>query len=107
MPLALLIQTTAPSSPSSGFGLPLMLLMFVGLYVLLFLPAMRQRKKRQKMLQALQPGQLVLTNGGIIGHIVTINEDDTLILRVKPDNLRLHVDRSAVASVAPVAEEKK
>jgi len=106
MPLAVLIQTT-PSSPSSGFGLPLMLLMFVGLYVLLFLPAMRQRKKRQKMLQALQPGQLVLTNGGIIGHIVSINDDDTLILRVRPDNLRLHVDRSAVASVSPAAEEKK
>ena len=105
MPLSLIIQT-APGQPS-GFGLPLMLLMFLGLYLLLFLPAMRQRKKRQKMLQALQPGQLVLTSGGIIGTIVTINDDDTLVLRVKPDNLRLHVDRTAVTSIAPAGEKKQ
>lgn len=104
MPLSFLVQS-APGQPS-GFGLPLMLLMFLGLYLLLFLPAMRQRKKRQKMLQALQPGQLVLTNGGLIGIIVTISDDDTLILRVKPDNLRLQVDRSAVASIASVEEKK-
>ncbi len=105
MPLSLYIQTS-PGQPSA-FGPMLMLLMFVGLYLLLFLPAMRQRKRRQKMLKELQVGQLVLTNGGIIGTVISINnEDDTLILRVKPDNLRLQMDRSAVASVA-AAEEKK
>lgn len=105
MPLTLLLQTS--QNPSSGFGPLLMIAMFVGLYLLLFLPAMRQRKKRQKMLKELQPGQLVLTNGGLIGTIITMNaEDDTLILRVKPDNVRLQVDRGAVSSVAPVEEKK-
>jgi preprotein translocase subunit YajC len=47
----------------------------------------------------------VLTTGGIIGTIVGVNADDTLILRVKPDNLKLQVARSAVASL--IAEEKK
>lgn len=103
MPLSLYIQT---SPGSSGLGLPFLLLMFVGLYFLLMFPAMRQRKRRQKMLKELQPGQLVLTSGGIIGAILSINDDDTLILRVKPDNIRLQVDRSAVASVA-AQEEKK
>lgn len=106
MPLSFLLQSAPATGQPSGFGLPLMLLMFLALYLLLFLPAMRQRKKRQKMLKELQPGQLVLTNGGLIGTIATINDDDTLILRVKPDNLRLHVDRSAVASVAPVEQKK-
>ena len=34
-----------------------------------------------------------------------MNNDDTLILRVKPDNLKLQVARSSVASL--VTEEKK
>jgi preprotein translocase subunit YajC len=38
-----------------------------------------------------------------VGTIVTIN-DDTLILRVKPDNVKLQLARSSVASL--VKEEK-
>ena len=47
----------------------------------------------------------MLTTGGIVGTIVTINNDDTLILRVKPDNIKLQVARSAVSGL--VTEEKK
>ena len=46
----------------------------------------------------LQNGQTVLTSGGIVGTIVAVT-DDTLILRIKPDNLKLQVSRSAVTSV--------
>ncbi len=53
----------------------------------------------------MQNGNIVLTTGGIVGTIVTINADDTLILRVKPDNMKLQVARSAVSGL--VAEEKK
>jgi len=50
----------------------------------------------------------VLTTGGIVGTIVNVVEDK-LILRVKPDNIKLLVARSAVASVVtpPQPEEKK
>jgi preprotein translocase subunit YajC len=34
-----------------------------------------------------------------VGTIVSINNDDTLILRVKPDNVKLQVARSAVSSL--------
>ena len=50
------------------------------------------------MIKALQNGQTVLTSGGIIGTIVAVN-DDTLILRIKPDNLKIQVARSAVTSL--------
>ena len=55
------------------------------------------------MLKDLQNGSVVLTTGGIVGTIVSINNDDTLILRVKPDNMKLQVARSAVSSL--VTEE--
>jgi len=80
------------------------LLIFAIFYFLLFLPMQRQKKQQQKMLRELQNGQVVLTSGGIVGTIVTISEDDTLVLRVKPDNVKLQVARSAVSSL--VMEKK-
>jgi preprotein translocase subunit YajC len=58
----------------------------------------RQQKNQKEMVKSLQNGQTVLTSGGIIGTIVAVN-DDTLILRVKPDNLKLQVSRTAVTSL--------
>ncbi len=75
------------------------LLIFAIFYFLLFLPMQRQKKQQQKMLRELQNGNVVLTSGGIVGTIVTIGDDDTLVLRVKPDNVKLQVARSAVSSL--------
>ena len=58
----------------------------------------RQKKQTQKMLSALQNGDTVLTSGGIVGTIVAI-ENDTVTLRVKPDNVKLQMARSAISSL--------
>ena len=58
------------------------------------------------MLANLQNGQVVQTSGGIVGTIVAIESDDTLVLRVKPDNVKLQVARSAVSSLV-TADAKK
>ena len=76
------------------------LLIFGIFYFLLFLPMQKQRKQTQKMLSSLQNGQTVVTSGGIVGTIVAIDGDDTLVLRVKPDNIKIQVARSAVSSLA-------
>lgn len=67
-------------------------------YFLVFMPMRRQQKNTKEMIKALQPGQTVVTSGGIIGTILAVN-DDTLILRIKPDNLKIQVARSAVTSL--------
>ncbi|HEX8985699.1 MAG TPA: preprotein translocase subunit YajC, partial [Bryobacteraceae bacterium] len=97
LPILLLLQTP-PASPSAanplvGF-LPIVLIFGI-FYVLLFLPMQRQRKAQQRMLRELQNGQIVLTTGGVIGTIAEMKEDDTVILRVKPDGIKLQVARSA------------
>lgn len=99
-----LFLQTAPSSSLLGF-LPIILI-FAIFYFLLFLPMQRQRKQQQKMLASLQNGQVVVTSGGIVGTIVAIESDDTLVLRVKPDNVKIQVSRSSVSSLIP-AEGKK
>ena len=78
-------------------------------YFLLFLPMQRQKKQTAKMLAGLQNGDTVLTSGGIVGTIVTI-DSDTVVLRIKPDNVKLQVARSAVSSLvssASATEVKK
>ncbi len=100
LPNLLLLQSQASpqaANPIMSF-LPI-LLIFGIFYVLLFLPMQRQKKKQQQMLRELQNGQIVLTSGGIIGTITEIKEDDTLVLRVKPDGIKLQIARSAVSSL--------
>jgi preprotein translocase subunit YajC len=66
----------------------------------------RQKKQQKAMLSSVQNGNVVLTSGGIVGTIISIGEDDTLVLRVKPDNVKLQVARSAVSSLV-TGEGKK
>jgi preprotein translocase subunit YajC len=94
-----LFLQTAPSG-SSLVGLLPILLIFGVFYFLLFLPMQRQKKNTQKMLAGLQNGNTVTTSGGIVGTIVAIDDDDqTLVLRVKPDNIKIQVSRASVSSL--------
>jgi preprotein translocase subunit YajC len=92
------------SSPALGF-LPIVLIFGI-FYLLLFMPMQKQRKRQKQMLLELQNGATVLTTGGIVGTIVAM-EDDMLVLRVKPDNIKLQVARSAVSSLISGDAQKK
>ena len=103
---ALLLLQTAPAGGNALLsGILPIVLMFAIAYFLIFMPVQRQRKHTKQMLAGLQNGQIVLTSGGIIGTIIAVNSDDTLILRVKPDNLKIQVSRSSVSSLV-TGEEK-
>jgi preprotein translocase subunit YajC len=92
----------AASSPNSMLGFLPILLIFGIFYFLLFLPMQRQRKQTAKMLAELKTGDNVVTSGGIVGAIVAI-ESDSVVLRVKPDNIKIQIARSAVSSMATAA----
>jgi preprotein translocase subunit YajC len=85
-------------SPNSLMGFLPIVLIFAIFYFLLFLPMQRQKKQTQKMLSELKSGDVVVTGGGIMGTIVSVGEDDSIVLRVKPDNLKLQMARSSVTS---------
>lgn len=97
MPLILSFLQTQ-SSQLLGF-LPI-LLIFAIFYFLLFMPMQKQKKQLKSMLDGLQNGNVVQTTGGIIGTIVSMaSGDDTLVIRVKPDNVKLQVAKSAVTAL--------
>lgn len=101
-PILSVIALQAGATNSFTFALPL-IVMFAIMYFLLFLPMQRQKKQQQKMLSELKSGDTVITSGGIVGTIVGL-EKDTLVIRVKPDNIKLQVSRSSVSGVVPPAD---
>jgi preprotein translocase subunit YajC len=94
--LILLQQQPAASNPALSF-LPLIFIVAI-FYFLVFMPMQRQKKQQAQMLANLETGAEVLTTGGIMGTVISIS-GDTLILRVKPDNIKLQVARSAVSGL--------
>ena len=92
--MTFLLQT----SPSSLLGLAPIVLIFGIFYFLLIMPMQKQKKEQRKMLSELKAGDSVVTAGGIVGTITALDAD-TLVLRVKPDNLKLQFSRSSVSSL--------
>jgi len=100
---ALFLQAQQPASNPIASFLPLILIVAI-FYFLVFMPMQKQKKQQARMLSSLESGIEVLTTGGIVGTIVSV-QDDKLILRVKPDNIKLQVARSAVSSVLSSAQQ--
>jgi preprotein translocase subunit YajC len=94
---ALLLQ----QSPGNSIALfaPYILIGVV-FYFLLFMPMQRQKKRQAQMLKDLKSGDMVITSGGVVGTITSV-ESDTIVLRVKPDNLKLQFARSSVSTLVP------
>jgi preprotein translocase subunit YajC len=76
--------------------LPLILIMVI-FYFLMILPAQRRQKKVTEMLKALKTGDKVITNGGIYGTIVGL-EEEAVQLRVA-EQVKMKVARSAIAGL--------
>ena len=79
------------------------LLFFVLIYFLMIAPQQRKQKKWQQMLTQLKNGDRVTTNGGIRGTIITV-KDDSVLLRIPPDNIKLEFVKSAIAAVTTSEE---
>ena len=99
----LLAQGQAPPGGSWVFqAVPFILILGV-MYFLLIMPAQRQRKKHQKMLDALKNGDKVVTNGGLLGTVAGVKES-VVQLRLG-DNVRIEVMKSYIAGHQPGRDE--
>mgnify|MGYP003941407825 CR=1 FL=1 len=97
-------------SPAGGMGLlggvlPLIFI-FAIFYFLLIRPQQTRQKKWQAMLGELKTGDRVVTSGGLRGSIMSM-KDDSLVLRVPPDNLKLEVTRASIVTVTKPDEVEK
>jgi preprotein translocase subunit YajC len=88
----------APAGSASGISMLLPLLLIPVLYLVMIRPQQKRQKHWQDMLKSLKTGDRVTTAGGIRGIILSI-KDDVIIIRVAPDNLKLEIAKTAIASV--------
>ncbi len=76
--------------------IPLVIIMVI-FYFLLIRPQQKQMKERKLMIDALKPGDKILTNGGIVGLVTGLNGDELEVEISK--NVKVTVIRSAVAGL--------
>ena len=93
--LLLLAQASAQPSGIALF-LPLILIMVI-FYFLMIMPAQRRQKKVAEMLRNLKTGDKVITNGGIYGTIMGL-DDDSVQLRIA-EQVKIKVSRAAIAGL--------
>ena len=79
--------------------------MFVIFYFLLIRPQQRRQKEHRALLANLKTGDKVVTSGGIHGLIANV-KDTTFLVKVA-DNVKIEVDKSAIASVSKAVEQPR
>lgn len=83
--------------PSFLISMAPFILMFLIMYLLLIRPQQKRQRDQQHMLDDLQNGDKVVTQGGIIGTISGLKAD-VVTVRVA-DNVKLEVQRSSISRV--------
>lgn len=94
--LAMFAAAPTGGSPFSMVALPLLLIAVM--YFILIRPQSKRQKQWQSMLSSIKSGDRVTTAGGIRGTILSI-KDDSIILKVAPDGIKVEVAKTAIASV--------
>jgi len=84
----------------------LLVAMLVLLWVLLIRPQRSRQRHQQELLSSVEPGDEILTVGGLYGIVQEIDEDDDLIVEVA-DAVHVRVARRAVAGVVKPDEEEE
>ncbi len=78
--------------------------MFVLLWVLLIRPQRRKQVEQQQLLGSIEPGDEVLTVGGIYGIVTEIDDEDDLIVEIA-EGIQVRIARRAVGGVVKPEEE--
>jgi len=74
-----------------------MLIVFVVFYLVLLLPEKKRKKQYMQMLDNLQVNDEIMTGGGIIGKIISL-DGENMVLESGPDRARLKMTKNAIAN---------
>lgn len=90
-------QDAAPQGGLLSF-LPLIVI-FIVFYFLLIRPQTKRAKEHRQLVEKLAAGDEVVTNGGLLGKITHVG--DSFVTLELADNLKIKLQKHAVASVVP------
>ena len=105
---AFLAQTTPaqPAPPSSASMLVPMICIFAIMYFLIIRPQNKRQKELATRISSLKTGDKVVTTGGIHGIVSNVRDGSTLYLKIA-DNVKIEVDKAAIATVEKDAAPAK
>ena len=100
----LISNAYAQAAPAGQQGDPFLsflplILIFVVFYFLLIRPQSKRQKEHRKMLEQLEKGDEVVTNGGVFGVVSELG--DNFVLLTIADGVDVKVQRSAIAATLP------
>ena len=81
-------------------------LIFVIMYFLILRPQQKRVKQHQEMVKNVRRGDTVITNGGLIGKVTKVVDDDQIEIEIA-DNVRIRQVRSMVSDVRAKGEPVK
>ena len=80
-----------------------LILIFVIMYFLLIRPQQKKLKEHKAMVEALRRGDQVVTQGGLIGKVAKVNDNDEIEVELA-EGVKVRVVRSTVAQVLSKTE---
>jgi protein translocase subunit yajC len=77
-------------------GLPFLLIMFVLMYFLLIRPQQKRAKEHKALLVELKKGDEIVTNGGVVGKIISV--DDSFAVLEISSGVNVKVQKQGIKS---------
>ena len=105
--LAAAAESAADAPPANGEVppnplmqmLPMLIVFGAIMYFLMIRPNQKREKERKEMLASLSKGDKVVTNGGICGTVVGLNEKSVVLRISEEPSVKVEFLRGAVARV--------
>lgn len=96
------------AGPAGGGDIAMQMLPIVAIvvvfYFLLIRPQQKRAKQHREALASIRRNDRVITNGGLVGTVIRVNEDDDTLTVEIAENTRVQVIRSMVAEVRAKGE---
>ncbi|SHH19492.1 preprotein translocase subunit YajC [Marivita hallyeonensis] len=80
-----------------------LILIFAIMYFLLIRPQQKKMKEHQKMVEALRRGDVVVTQGGLIGKVVKVKENNELDVEIA-EGVKVRVVQNTIVQVMSKTE---
>ena len=94
-------------------GLIMIVVMIAILYFLMIRPEQKRKKEAAEMRNSLKKGDMITSIGGIVGRVVMVTDNDTIIIETSEDRVRMELTKWAVSTTGvqtsdePQAQKKE
>lgn len=82
-------------------------LLALAIYFFIFRPNKKKKKAEEEMKNSLEVGDEITTIGGIMGRVISIKDDDSLVIETASDRSRLRIKKWAISTIDTEKETEK